>query len=140
MNEQECIFFQLTKTSQTAVKFLGQKVSNLGITPIQSLILRFLGEEDQLTVSALAKRSELDMATLTGILDRLEGAGLIERKTNPVDRRSLYICLTPRGKETAEEVGKIIEEANRDFTRALSKEEREKILNFLVRLRQSASY
>jgi len=140
MNEQECIFFQLTKTSQTAVKFLGQKVSNLGITPIQSLILRFLGEEDQLTVSALAKRSELDMATLTGILDRLEGAGLIERKTNPVDRRSLYICLTPRGKETAEEVGKIIEEANRDFTRTLSKEEREKILNFLVRLRQSASY
>jgi len=140
MNEQECIFFQLTKTSQTAVKFLGQKVSNLGITPIQSLILRFLGEEDQLTVSALAKRSELDMATLTGILDRLEGAGLIERKTNPVDRRSLYICLTPRGKETAEEVGKIIEEANRDFTRALSKEEREKILNFLVRLRQSANY
>jgi DNA-binding MarR family transcriptional regulator len=140
MNEQECIFFQLTKTSQTAVKFLGQKVSNLGITPIQSLILRFLGEEDQLTVSALAKRSELDMATLTGILDRLEGAGLIERKTNPVDRRSLYICLTRRGKETAEEVGKIIEEANRDFTRTLSKEEREKILNFLVRLRQSASY
>ncbi|MCX7983099.1 MAG: MarR family transcriptional regulator [Syntrophales bacterium] len=138
MRENDCIFFQLTKASQVAVKFLGQKVAPLGITPIQSLILRFLTEEDGVTATSLAKRSELDMATLTGILDRLEGAEIIERKPNPEDRRSLLIHLTPRGKTMAARVGEIIEEANREFTNQLNEEEREKILHLLTRLRQSS--
>lgn len=138
MKESECIFFQLSKTTQTAIKFLGQKVAPLGVTPIQSLILRFIAEEDGLTATALARRSELDMATLTGIIDRLEGAGIIERKTNPEDRRSLLICLTSRGKDMAQKVGEIIEEANQEFTEHLNEEERSKIFNLLARLRQSA--
>lgn len=138
MKENDCIFFQLTKASQAAVKFLGQKVTPLGITPIQSLLLRFLAEEDAVTATVLAKKSELDMATLTGILDRLEGAGIIERKANPEDRRSLLICLTSRGREMAEKAGEIIIKANREFTRDLNEEERKKILNILTKLRQTS--
>ncbi|HOJ52512.1 MAG TPA: MarR family transcriptional regulator [Syntrophales bacterium] len=137
MTETECIFFQLTKTSQAAVKFLGQKVASLGITPIQSLILRLLGDSDEVTATVLAKRSELDMATLTGIIDRLEGGGLIERRTNPEDRRSFLICLTDRGRELAKKVEEIIKEANREFTRDLSDEERKWVLSTLIRLRQA---
>ena len=91
-----CIFFQLAKANQIGSRFLGQKVAELNITPVQALVLGFLRDEDRITSSELGKRTELDSATLTGIIDRLEAAELIERRGNPADRRSIHVHLTER--------------------------------------------
>ena len=88
MKADECIFFQLAKAGQLGARFWGQKVSDLGITAVQAMVLRFLHDQDQLTSIDLGKKTELDSATLTGVIDRLENAGLIARKDNPHDRRS----------------------------------------------------
>ena len=93
-----CIFFQLAKANQIGSRFLGQKVAKLNITPVQALVLGFLRDEDRITSSELGKRTELDSATLTGIIDRLEAAELIERRGNPADRRSIQVHLTERGR------------------------------------------
>jgi DNA-binding MarR family transcriptional regulator len=56
---------------------------------------------DGITIGELGRRVSLDSSTLTGIIDRMEKGGHIERKPNPDDRRSALVFLT----ETARELG-----------------------------------
>ncbi len=136
MKTDNCIFFQLAKASQTGIKFMTQKVSGLNITPVQAMVLGFLAEEDQIIAGELGKKVELDSATLTGILDRLEGAGLIERKGNPDDRRSIKIHLTKQGKEKGFEARKLIEEANKEFLAAFTENEKKDLRSLIGKLRE----
>jgi DNA-binding MarR family transcriptional regulator len=136
MDPDDCIFFQLAKVNQLAGKFLGQKVATLHITPVQALALGFLNATDQITASELGKKAELDSATLTGIIDRLEAAQLIERRSNPDDRRSIRIHLTPKGKRVSELAIERIEEANREFLQALTEAQRRDLLQIIGKIRR----
>ncbi len=139
MKADHCIFFQLTKASQTGIKFLSQKISELNITPVQAMVIGFLAEEDQIMAGELGKKVELDSATLTGILDRLETAQLIERKGNPDDRRSVKIYLTKLGKETGLGAKKLIEEANKEFLADLTEAEKSELRGLISKLREKIS-
>jgi MarR family transcriptional regulator, organic hydroperoxide resistance regulator len=135
MKPKDCIFFQLAKANQIGIRFLGQKVSALNITPVQALVLGFLCDRDQITSGELGKKTELDSATLTGILDRLEAAQLIERKANPNDRRSVMIHLTEHGKSLSAEAVVLIEQANKEFLSALTEVESHELISLIHKLR-----
>ncbi|HQI24609.1 MAG: MarR family transcriptional regulator [Smithella sp.] len=137
MQEIDCIFFQLAKANQLASKFLSQKVSELNLTPVQALVLGFLHQEDQITSAELGKKTGLDSATLTGILDRLEAADCIERKNNPEDRRSIRIHLTPKGNELSRKAIEVIVGANVEFMQSLTKEEKRHLFDIIKKLRLS---
>ena len=138
MQETDCIFFQFAKAYQMGSRFLSQKVSELNLTAVQAMILGFLDQEDQITSSELGKRAELDSATLTGILDRLEAAGFLERKGNPDDRRSIRIHLTKKGRAMAREASRMIAEANQEFLQVLSEEQKQNLHGIIQTLRLSA--
>jgi len=138
MDKVDCIFFQLSKAYQLGNRFLTQKVSELNLTSVQAMILGFLDQEDQVTSSELGKRAELDSATLTGILDRLEAAGFIERRGNPDDRRSIHIHLTKKGKSMAREAARMIAEANTEFLQILNENQKRDLLNIIEKLRHEA--
>jgi len=129
-------FFQLAKANQLAGRFLAQKVAPLNITPVQALILGFLNDEDQITSGELGKRTELDSATLTGLIDRMEAAQLIERRANPADRRSIQLHLTQRGRTMAAQAVRLIIEANREFLAKLTKGEQEELRILIRKLRE----
>lgn len=56
---------------------------------------------DQATVSALARAIGCNMGNLSGTLDRLEDAGLIDRIVGETDRRARFIRLTAKGRRLA---------------------------------------
>jgi len=134
-----CIFFQLAKANQIGSRFLGQKVAELNITSVQALILGFLRDEDRITSSELGKRTELDSATLTGIIDRLEAAELIERRGNPADRRSIHVHLTEQGRFLGTEAVRLIAEANVAFLEMLSEKERGELRRIIKKLRAATT-
>ena len=140
MKETDCIFFQFSKANQLAGRFLGQKVATLNITPVQAMVLGFLDEEDRITSSELGKRTELDSATLTGILDRLAAAELMERQENPDDRRSILIHLTDKGRRLSADVSRLIAEANREFLHVLSDQEQGELKRLIRKLRDQAAH
>ncbi len=140
MQEKDCIFFQFAKAYQLSSRFLTQKVSELNLTSVQAMVLGFLTEEDQITSSELGKRTELDSATLTGILDRLEAAGYLERKSNPDDRRSIHIHLTPKGKALGKEATLVLMNANAEFLKVLTDEQQRELRNLIQTLRLSAPH
>lgn len=69
----------------------------LGVTGPQRLVLRVLGRSPNATASDIAGTLGMHPSTLTGILSRLEGQGMLERKVDEEDRRRVRFRLTARG-------------------------------------------
>jgi DNA-binding MarR family transcriptional regulator len=72
-------------------------------------------------VSDLVRVFGLKHSTMTSILDRLEKRGLIERTSNPSDRRSLLIGITRKGRTEATRVNALVEEIERAIDQRVSK-------------------
>ena len=135
MKVDDCIFFQLAKTSQAAARFWGRKVARFRVTAVQAMVLNFLSDRDEVTSRHLGERTRLDSATVTGILDRLETMRLIEREPHPEDRRAILVCLTAKGKKLAGELRKTMEQANREFLQTLTAKEETALKNLLGKVR-----
>jgi DNA-binding MarR family transcriptional regulator len=88
--------FQYTK------KMLDERGVN--ITPGQMVVLYALYKGDGISITDLGKKVFLDNSTLTGLIDRLERAGLLIRTAVPEDRRSYNIHLTARANEIRDDV------------------------------------
>jgi MarR family transcriptional regulator, organic hydroperoxide resistance regulator len=80
------------------------KLGELGLAPMQAMALRHLDPESPMPMGALADALRCDNSNVTGITDRLEGAGLVERRPVPNDRRVKGLVLTDRGREMRTEV------------------------------------
>ncbi|MBY4677426.1 MarR family winged helix-turn-helix transcriptional regulator [Marinobacterium arenosum] len=134
MHLDDCVFFSLTTAARRASKYWKQHVTGFGVTGVQAMVLHALQEGDRILSVELGERTQLDSATLTGVLDRLERDGLIERQRHDRDRRAILICLTPQGRELAEQIHPVMEQANRSFTGNLSDAELEQLKALLARL------
>lgn len=70
----------------------------LGLTYPQYLVMLSLWERDGISVKTLSEHTRLDKATLTSLLKRLEGKGLLTRALDADDERQKHIALTPAGR------------------------------------------
>jgi DNA-binding MarR family transcriptional regulator len=69
----------------------------LGVTRSQWWVLAHLSRHDGMIQTDLANVLELGKAPLGGLLDRLEASGLVERRSDRIDRRAKRIYLSSRG-------------------------------------------
>jgi DNA-binding MarR family transcriptional regulator len=81
-----------------------QLCAEYDITPPQMLTLRHLEVERPMSMSEVAKLLNCDASNVTGIVDRLETRGLVERRSAPGDRRVKILALTPEGARMREEL------------------------------------
>src|SRR5437763_16245182 len=88
----------------------GAALGELGLSFSQAHALRLLDTEEPMPRSALAERRFCDASNVTGIADRLESGGLIERQSPEGDRRVKGLVLTPAGSELRERVYEIMSE------------------------------
>jgi MarR family transcriptional regulator, organic hydroperoxide resistance regulator len=72
-------------------------IGRLGLTAPQRLALRFVGRHPGLTPGRLAELLHLDPGTVSGIVKRLEGAGLVSRVRGGGDTRRMHLTLTTSG-------------------------------------------
>jgi DNA-binding MarR family transcriptional regulator len=75
-----------------------------GLTFPQAHALRLLDPERPLPMNEIADRLVCDASNVTGIADRLESRGLIERRAGAGDRRVKMLALTAAGAEARERV------------------------------------
>ena len=74
------------------------------VSPMALKMLQGLEPEVELPMSALADRLYCDASNVTGMVDRLEARGLLERRDDPRDRRVKLIALTDEGAAVRERV------------------------------------
>ena len=85
----------LRRSSAQGVIF-GQTVANtVGISGSDLECLDFLNLEGRVTAGRLAEVTGLTTGAITGVVDRLEKAGLVRRERDPADRRKVFIATVP---------------------------------------------
>jgi DNA-binding MarR family transcriptional regulator len=89
-----------------------------GLTGPQALVLRTLLDQGSVSAAVLADTMYVTSSNLTGILDRLEAKGLLERVRSEHDRRAIFLRLTEKGAQQAETVPDPIED---QLTRGLGR-------------------
>jgi DNA-binding MarR family transcriptional regulator len=72
------------------------------IKPQQAMVLRLLAEPQ--TMGELAERLGCDNSNVTGLVDRLEQRGLVERRAAERDRRAKLLVLTDEGERIRSEM------------------------------------
>jgi len=124
----------LNNAARLSARRLSTKLAGYNVTPPQWGVLVALWEQDGLSLSELAKRSFFDGPTMTGIVDRLEKANLVERKRDSSDRRVISVYLTEEGRQLQERLPVLSEEANQEAIADLSPAEVERFLETLRRV------
>jgi DNA-binding MarR family transcriptional regulator len=92
--------------------------------------------EELLRMQELARSMLLSKSGLTRLADRMEQAGLIERRACPSDRRGIFIGITDRGRETLDRAGPVFLAAVQEhLTDRLSGAELDNLMALLERVR-----
>lgn len=107
--------------------------------PGQGLILISLKDMGTLTQRELTEITKRRPATMSEQLDNMERAGLIERKKNENDKRTIDVSLTARGLETAQEAERERAEAAAVLFTGLTEEEKDALQKLLSKLVDSLS-
>lgn len=97
LEDQLC--FALYSTSRAITKQYAILLKDLGVTYPQYLALIVLWEFDGLLVQELARALELDAATTTPLVQRLEKLDLVKRQRSAADERRVQVFLTEKGKQ-----------------------------------------
>ncbi|MGM0838540.1 MAG: MarR family winged helix-turn-helix transcriptional regulator [Bacillota bacterium] len=96
------ICFKIYSAERKITKLYRNFLDELDVTYPQYLVMLVLWEKDATSVKDLGEKLFLDSGTLTPMLKRMEGNGLLERNRSREDERSVIISLTPKGRELKE--------------------------------------
>jgi DNA-binding MarR family transcriptional regulator len=96
--------------------------------------LRRAGGQNQLTPTALMRSVMLSSGAMTNRIDRLEAAGLVERRPDPSDRRGTLVTLTPEGRALVDSTLQAGLQAQRQLLKSLSDDEQRCVAGILRKL------
>ena len=94
--------FPLYACSREIIRQYKPFLDEIDLTYTQYITMMVLWEEKSLTVKELGERLFLDSGTLTPLLKKLEGKGLLTRKRSEKDERSLIVSITEAGEQLKE--------------------------------------
>ncbi|MDD5232344.1 MAG: MarR family transcriptional regulator [Syntrophales bacterium] len=121
---EDCILFLLGKAYQRALGCFKRRLQEYGLTPVQSLVIVSISEEEGLSAGEIAKKLILDYATLSGVLDRLAEGGWIIKETAEDDKRLLRIYLTSKAREMTKDIIRERDGLNEEVLGGLKLEEK----------------
>lgn len=112
--------FPFYAVSRLIIRAYQEDMDTLGITYPQYLVLMVLWEKEGLTVNEIGEKLILNTNTVTPLLKRMEGMGLIKRTPSELDQRKVLIHLTLAGKELRDKAScipfNLIEKMNIDLS------------------------
>jgi DNA-binding MarR family transcriptional regulator len=113
---EDCFSFLIGKAAQQVTRRTRELLAPFGVTPVQYAALYLLWRRDGLSAAELGAVLILDSATMTGVVDRLEAATLIERRADPSgDRRISRIYLTQQGAALKNPLNKAVAQLNAEI-------------------------
>ncbi|CAM3835631.1 MarR family winged helix-turn-helix transcriptional regulator [Kibdelosporangium persicum] len=134
LDEQTC--FALYAASRAVTDVYRPLLAELDLTYPQYLVMLVLWERDNQPVKQIGAALHLDYGTVSPLLKRLETRGLVQRRRQADDERSVVVSLTPEGiamRERAEAIPPAI-----GCALGLDEEDRRTLMDLLRRVTTSA--
>ncbi|KQV90559.1 MarR family transcriptional regulator [Massilia sp. Root351] len=94
----------LAECMQGFERLSGEHVRECGLTHAQFDIIATLGNTEGMSYKELGDKTLITKGTMTGVIERLEQKGLVERVRSLDDKRSWFIRLSPQGEQVFREV------------------------------------
>ncbi|HIY05229.1 MAG TPA: MarR family transcriptional regulator [Candidatus Anaerotignum merdipullorum] len=123
MELTQCINYLLTTAQHSVFQYLSGKLSEYDVTPSQYGVLSCLWQREFATPKQISEILCLETSTISGVLDRMQKKGLIDRVINRDDRREVRVVPTEKGKALQEPISQIIDEVNESVLRCFTEEE-----------------
>ena len=109
-NQTQDILRQLREVQILLGRRFRDSLSSDGITVSQAMVLYSLAEEPAMRLSDLSLKLGSTPSTLSGVVDRLERGGWVQRQRTSRDRREILIQLTPHARQRLEALNSHIQE------------------------------
>ena len=122
---------QLVESSRLLRNFIDHRAKSRGTTRAQWIVLFRLRQQEGLSQVDLADVLELQPISLVRLLDRLVEHGLLERRTDPKDRRANRLFLTAQGKQLVDDLDSLRDAIAVDVMQGLSTEQMQTSLDAL---------
>ena len=123
MELTQCINYLLTTAQHSVFQYLNGKLSEYDVTPSQYGVLSCLWQREFATPKQISEILCLETSTISGVLDRMQKKGLIDRVINRDDRREVRVVPTEKGKALQEPISKIIDEVNEEVLKCFTEDE-----------------
>jgi DNA-binding MarR family transcriptional regulator len=81
-----------------------RRLQSLGLTQAQWRAIINVSRTEGMSQTALAECLEIQPITVGRLIDRMESAGWVERRSHPLDRRAIQLYLTPKSQPILEEI------------------------------------
>lgn len=130
----ESLHYLLMKSHSIMHRRVFDQAQKIGLTLGQPKILDYLREHEGENQKTIAEYCEIEPATLGSILLRMENKGYIERRQKSGNRRSLYVYLTDKGKQKAEEMNRIFIDADSKAESTLTDAEVKELKRMLLKI------
>jgi len=131
---EDSIPLQLLKAREATMSFFRPILQEMSLTEQQWRVIRALNEYNELESKQLAERCCILSPSLTGIINRLEQQGLIQRRKSPEDQRRVLLSLTDTAKQMFEEVSPRLEARYKAMAEQISEEKLDQLNALLAEL------
>ena len=130
------IFKSLKRIGHMIKQSMGQHFNAMNLTGPQGMMMGILSHDGEMKISDLSEKLGLSNSTVSGIIDRLEKQGLVERTRSLEDRRVVYVNVSTEFRKNSKENFCKIEKTFEDIMTKATTEEIEIILKGLDALEQ----
>jgi DNA-binding MarR family transcriptional regulator len=126
--------FTVSSIGYAVARKFRQTLAPLDLEPREFALLRAVGAVKGLSQQAAAERLQIPPSRMVAFVDALEARALLERRHNPLDRRTRTLYLTAAGHELLGRALELAIELERDLCARLNGAERELLLDLLQRV------
>jgi DNA-binding MarR family transcriptional regulator len=137
LNEAIRFGFLVHDVSRLRRVALDRVLKPIGVTRSQWWVLIFLSRRDGMTQTALASDLDLTKVAIGGLLDRMETAGLVQRRPDAADARIRRVFLTRAGHRLVGQIHKQIEQFEQEAVGPNSAEELAATIKALRRMKEA---
>ena len=127
--------YLLSDTARQLRRAFDARVRKLGMTSAQARLLLLLDHSEGENQGFYAERLEVEAISLCRLIDRMEEAGLIERRRDPADRRAWRVHLTERSRQVIDQVRAGLDGMEEEMLTGLNRDERGNLLALLEKVR-----
>ncbi len=137
----ENLSYLLIKTSRILKNSLDKKLNEYNITASQFSVLNQIANKNEMITSAeVADILESDRPTISGVINRLEEKGLVQKTLNSEDKRSSYLKLSKESLKLVGELRMVSDQLNAEIFTDFSESEKKNIKSYLLKIMETVEH